>query len=118
MDADPPAQDPARVRVDDEGDVGEPRPGRHVGQIGDPQPVGGRRAELALHQVAGRGRCRVGDRGALGLAPDRAGQAQFGHQPLDGAPGHLDALTVQRQPHLAGPVDAVVGGVDPRDLAA
>jgi hypothetical protein len=44
-------------------------------------------------------------------------QAEFSDQPLHGACGHWDALAVQRQPHFASTVDAVVGGVDPRDLA-
>ena len=29
---------------------------------------------------------------------------------------HFDALAVERQPHFAGTVDAVVGGVDPCDV--
>ncbi len=43
-------------------------------------------------------------------------QAQFGHQRLPGAAGHLDALAVNRQPHFAGTVNVVVGGVDPVDV--
>ena len=48
------------------------------------------------------------------LAADRPGQAEFGHQPLHRAPGHRNALPVERQPHLTGTVDAVVRRVDPR----
>jgi hypothetical protein len=40
----------------------------------------------------------------------------FGHQPLDGATRHSDALAIERQPHLTSTIDPVVGGVDPRDL--
>ena len=43
-------------------------------------------------------------------------QAEFGHQPFHGAAGHRDALAVERQPHLAGTVDPVVGRVHPLDL--
>ena len=64
---------------------------------------------------AGRDSGRVGDRGALGLAAHRTGQTQLGHQPLDGAAGHRDALTVEHQPHLARPVHPVVCGVDTLD---
>ena len=39
-------------------------------------------------------------------------QRSLAHQPLDRAPGHLDALAAKISPHLAGPVHAVVGGVD------
>lgn len=112
-----PAQDPPGVGVDDEGDVGKSRPGRHVGQIGDPQPVRCRRPELSPHEISWPGRSRVGDRGVPWLAPDRAGQAQLAHQPLHRAAGHLDALAVERQPHFARPVDAVVGGMNPLDMA-
>jgi hypothetical protein len=65
----------------------------------------------------GRTRCRrIGNRGASGLTSDGAGQAQFGHQPLHGAAGHRGALAVERQPHFAGSVHPVIGGVHPRDL--
>jgi hypothetical protein len=37
---DAPADDRAAVGVDDERGVAEPRPGGHVGQIGNPQAVG------------------------------------------------------------------------------
>ena len=69
-----------------------------------------------VHQIGRTGCRRVGDRGASGLAADRAGQAQFGHQPLHGAAGHRDALAVEREPHFAGAVDPVVVRVDPLDL--
>ena len=32
----PPAQDPPRVGVDDEGDIGEPRPRGYIGEVGHP----------------------------------------------------------------------------------
>jgi hypothetical protein len=38
--ADPPAHDIASVDVDLEGYIGKPCPGRHIGKIGDPEPVG------------------------------------------------------------------------------
>ena len=38
----------------------------------------------------------------VGRQPDPA-QAQRAHQPLDGAPGHRDALTVELVPHLRAP---------------
>ena len=63
----PPAQNPPRVSIDDEGHVGESRPGRHVGQVSHPQPVGCRRGELSLHEISRTRGHRVGDRGALDL---------------------------------------------------
>lgn len=58
----------------------------------------------------------VRDRGPLDLPADRTDQPARAHQPFDGAPGHGDALTVQRQPDLARPVDAVVRPVHPADV--
>jgi hypothetical protein len=72
--------------VDDERDVGKPRPSRDVGQVGHPQPIGCRRSEPAPHEVSRPWRSRVGDSGALGLAPGGAGQAE----------SHISRSTVQR----------------------
>jgi len=46
-----PADDLARVSVDDEGDIDEPLPGGDIGEITDPQHVGRRDAELAVQLV-------------------------------------------------------------------
>ena len=85
-------------------------------QVSHPQPVGCRRGEPAPHQISRTRSCRVGDRGALDLAAHRPGQTELSHQPLDGAAGHLDTLTVERQPHLACPIHPVVRRVHPFDL--
>ena len=44
-------------------------------------------------------------------------QAEASHQPFDRASGDGDAFAVQLQPHLPGPVDAVVRRVDPHHLS-
>ena len=100
--AGPPTQDAAGVGVDDEGDVDPARPGRHVGQVGHPEPVRRQRREPASPPDPGQPSGRVGDRGAFHLAADRPGQAEPAHQPLHRAAGHLDAFTVQLQPDLPG----------------
>jgi hypothetical protein len=113
---DPPAQDPARVGIDHERHAGKPRPRRHIGQVGDPQPIRCRRPKPAPDTISRTHRGRVGDRGRAGLASGGTGQTQFGHQPFDGATRDRHPLAVERQPHLASTVDPVVGGMDPRDL--
>jgi hypothetical protein len=96
-----PADDPPAAGVDDEGDVGEPRPGRDAGEIRHPEPVWRRRPELAV-DVVERAWCRlVADCGAHRLAPDRACQAHLPHQPLDGAAGDRKTLSHHLAPHLA-----------------
>jgi hypothetical protein len=43
----PPADDPSRVSIDDEGDVDEAGPGRHIGEVGEPQRIRACRLETA-----------------------------------------------------------------------
>lgn len=51
MRGDPPAHDRARAGIDDEADVGDPGPGRHVSQVSDPQLVRRLGSELSAHLV-------------------------------------------------------------------
>ncbi len=71
-----PADQPARVAVDDEGGVAKPRPGPHIGQIRHPQGVGPGRRELPVDQVSGPLGLRVAGGGPLGLAADHALEAE------------------------------------------
>jgi hypothetical protein len=112
----PPADQQAGVAVDDEGGVAEARPGADVGQVGDPQLVGAGGGELPVDQVGRPLGLRIADGGALGLAADRALEAELAHQPLDGAAGHLDALALQLPPDLAGAVHLEVLLPHPLDL--
>ena len=112
----PPADDAPRVGVDDEGDVDEAGPSRHVGEVADPQPIRCGRMELPVHAVQRAGCCRVLDRRPHGLPPHHAPQPHHSHQPLHGAPGHRDALAAQLPPDLPRAVDAEVFGVHTRDL--
>ena len=81
--ADPPAQDAAGTGVDDEGDMdramGTPlvrvtlaraAPGGDTGEIADPEHVGHRHAELAVHLVLRLGRLSVRDRRPVRLSAD------------------------------------------------
>ena len=112
-----PADDAPGVDVHHEGDVHPARPGREVGQVGDPQPVGRRGPEDALHQVSGTGVDRRGRNGGpLDLAAHRAGQAKVAHQPLDPAARHPVAFALQGSPDLASAVDAEVGLEDAQNL--
>ena len=58
--------------VDDEAHVGHAGPGRHVGQVGDPQLVRRRRRGIALDQVRVPGRDRIRAGGADPLGPPGA----------------------------------------------
>jgi len=112
-----PAHDEAAERIDDEGHVDEPRPGRHIGQIRNPQPVGSLCGEVAIHQVGWPRGGRIGCGGPVGLATNRAPQPQLAHEALHRAAGDWAALAVQLPPHLAGAIDPEVVVIDPADLS-
>ena len=59
-----PADDPAGVGVDDEGDVDKARPGRDVGEVRHPKPVRRWSTELAVDVIERARRRLVADRGA------------------------------------------------------
>ena len=111
-----PAHDAAAVGVGDEGHIHESRPGPHVGDVRDPQPVRGGRREPALDKVPRPLSCCVGDGGAPRLAPRHAAKAQVAHQTLHGAASHGVALAVELGPHLGRPIDPEVLRVHPSDL--
>ena len=110
---DAPADDAPRVHVGDERRVGEPAPRGDVGDVGDPQLVGSVGDEAALDEIGLGGWAIGGDRRASPPASGAAGQAHVAHQAFHRAASHPHTVTVELAPHLAGPVDAVVGGMDP-----
>ena len=105
-----------RIGVDDERDVDEAPPSRHVGEVAYPEPVRRRRLELPVHLVAPAWLGWVGDGRPDPLAADDALQAHGTHQPLDCAARDLEAFPQQLAPDLPGAVDAEVLRVDAGDL--
>ncbi len=51
----PPADDPSREGVDDERDMDEARPGRDVGEVREPEPVGAGAWNSRLRRSSGQG---------------------------------------------------------------
>jgi hypothetical protein len=101
----PPADDPPREHVDDEGHVHEPAPGGHAGQVRDPQLVRTRRRELARDEAWGlrpRG-LRRDSRSDERPAPHGAGKPQPSHQPGHGAAGDAVVFPLQLLPDLRIP---------------
>src|SRR5690606_25149603 len=92
---DPPAHDIASVDVDHEGYIGEPSPRRHIGKIGDPEPVGRRSMELAVNVIERARSGLVADRGAHWLAPNDTLQAEFPHQSLHRASRNIEPSPLQ-----------------------
>ena len=104
----PPADDHPAEHVGDEADIRHPGPGRDVGQVGDPQLVGGRRGEVALDQIRVAPGARVSLGGADPFPAAYPFDAGVPHQPGDLIAAHVVTGPVCRFPQLAGPVDAVV----------
>ena len=67
--------------------------GLDVGEVGDPEPVGFRRGEVAIDQVIGTVLAGIGlGRHLEGLAPSGSSEPKVPHQSLDGAASDADAL--------------------------
>ena len=113
-----PADDLPRVDVDHEGDEDEAIPGRDVGQVCDPELVGPRRREVALHEIRWTHRRVVADRRLELPAANHALEAHPLHQPLHRAPRHTGALATQLPPHLPRTVDLVILVPDPANAVA
>ena len=86
-----PADDAAAKGVEHDGEVDKARPGRDVGNVGDPQPVRRLRGEVALDQV-GRLTTIALDRGGDELASAHTGKTGLRHQPGDTLAANMDPL--------------------------
>src|SRR5882757_9997056 len=98
----PPADDHSGEHIEDEGHVDHPGPGRHVGEVGNPQLIRRGRGEVSVNKIGSSGCPGIRDRCPDSFAPQRAGPALLCHQPLDRAPGNPMTGSAQIQPHLAG----------------
>ncbi len=103
-----PADDPSGVSIDDEGDIHEAGPGRHIRKIRQPQAVRRGSVELSVHMIQRTGNRLVADRRAHRLAPDRSPKAHVPHQSGDRAASRVEALPPQLAPDLANAVDAEI----------
>lgn len=98
-------------RVQDERDIHSAGGGFHIGQIRDPEPVGGRGGEVAVHQVHRPAGLRGRPRGPVVFAAHGAAVSELFAEPFNGAPGHRSALgsavigAVQVCVDLPDPVD-------------
>ena len=103
-----PPHDPAGVDVNDEGDVDDTTPGGAVGEVGDPQLVGTRRSEVALHEVRRAPVRGVGVGGEALLGPAGTTNAQLAHNASDLFAAHGLAGALRGRPELALAVHGVV----------
>lgn len=114
--ADPSAYDVVGVDVDHERDIKEPGPGRDIGEVRDPQPVGCRCVELAVDVIQRARCCLVTGRGAHRLATNHPCQAEITHQPLHRTAGNAVPCTLHLPPDFAHAVNREVLGAHLGDL--
>src|SRR5688572_20511251 len=105
---DTPADDAARKHIDDESHVYEPRPGRDVCEIGDPELIRPNGSELTLDQIRWIFRLVAADRGSAFGSTHNSLQPQRSHQSFDSTAGNGDAIPSEAPPNLAGSVDLEV----------
>ncbi len=82
-----PAHDLPAPGIEDNRQVQDPRPGRNLGDIGDPQLIRARSPEGALDQVGGRTGIRLATRRTLFPSTTRALETRPSHQSCDPPPG-------------------------------
>ena len=107
-----PPDDPPAPGVQDDGQVERARPGRDVGDVGHPEPIGPLSREGALHQVGG------GPGG--GIAPGRPdmtppahpGHVGSAHEARDPLAAHVGALSRELRVDPRRPIGAARAGVD------
>jgi hypothetical protein len=112
------------ARIDDEsdkdlaeeGDVGEPLPGRHLGEVDQPSLVRALGLELAIEPVQQAWPHGIGRGRANGLAARGAAPAVGPHQPLDSAGRRRDAFAAQLLSGIGGAVDLQFASPDALDL--
>jgi hypothetical protein len=110
-----PADDPARVAVDHDGQVELALPRRDLGQIGDPQPIRRGRVEVARDQIRRRAHTTHADRRLAAPADQQAAQAGLAHQPRNALAARVDAAVTQLGVKPPPPVAALALVVDLAD---
>ena len=83
-----PTHDAPAVHVEHHGQEHEPRPGRHVGDVGDPEPVRRLGVEVSFDQVRRRPLARLRARGARTPAPAHPCQPFLAHPPRHALAAH------------------------------
>ena len=110
-----PADDATAEGIEHDGEIEKTRPGRDVGDIGNPQQIGRCCREVALDQVR-RLTAVALDRGGDEPAPAHTGQAGLRHQPRDPLAANTSALGRKLGVNARRAVGAARGGMRSTDL--
>ena len=90
--ADAPTDNAAGVDVNDEGDIDEASPSRHISEVRHPKQVRRRRLEHAIDKVKRARRSFVAESGAMRFSANNPLQTQPFHQPRHRAAGDFFAF--------------------------
>ncbi len=110
-----PADDPAAEGIQHDGEIEKARQGRHVADVGDPQPIRPRGGEASLDQIRRRPGRRLAHRGARPPATADAGETGAAHQPGDPLAPDRNALGLELGMDARDAVGALRDGVDGSD---
>ena len=110
-----PADDAPAEGIEYDREVEEAGPARHLGDVGDPQPVRRLDREVVLDQVRRRTRTVIADRGSDRFTPADTAQAGPAHQAGNTLAPDMNAQIAQLGMNTRRPVGAVRGGVDAGD---
>ena len=114
----PPADDTPGEHVDDERHVDHARPGRDVGKVAHPQPIGPVSGEPPVHPVQRTRRGFVANRCLHTPSSAHSFETQPVHQSRHSVAADLEALPQKLPPDLAGAIDPEVLSMDPQDRRA
>jgi len=97
----PPAEDAARVGIEDERDVNPPRPRPDVGEVGDPQLVHPHSGEVSVDEVRRPDFTLPRIRWSFAGSTTNTSDPQLAHEPFHGAAGNVVPVAAQPQPEFA-----------------
>src|SRR5215218_979811 len=105
-----PGHDLLGEHVDDEGDIAEPSPAPHIGEIGHPDPVRCLGGEITIQQILSSCAVLGRDRGAYPLTTADTSQPENPHGPIHRPSAHRrHGGAAQLRCHLASPVQTFGG---------
>ena len=111
-----PADDAAAPGVGHRGEIAEPGPGRDGRDVGDPEPVGARRMEIAVHEIGRDVSMLIGDRRPDKPAAVDAGDVQGSHEAGDALAGDREARLDEICPDPGHAIRPAAAGMEAADL--
>ena len=100
-----PSDDTPGKDINDKSHVNEATPGRHEGNISDPQLIWPDSPELPVHQIEGAHQCSIHDRRPAFGALAQALYLESSHKTLYRTACNINMLSIKLSPDFTGTVD-------------